>query len=154
MLQYREKYRSITNLVDVKIVLLHILILSFWFQKKTANHERLLDGKCIMYTTASRCLDSWRIVSSTCSSLTWGLCRWLKMTASLKLSTPWTLVTLCRTCSHFCIAMQSVWTKGVRESKCVGVGVCVSVWEFVSVCVCKSVCVCECVHLRVCASAV
>ncbi len=29
MLQYREKYRSITNLVDVKIVLLHILILSF-----------------------------------------------------------------------------------------------------------------------------
>ncbi len=29
MLHYREKYRSITNLVDVKIVLLHILILSF-----------------------------------------------------------------------------------------------------------------------------
>ncbi|XP_016120455.1 chromatin assembly factor 1 subunit B-like, partial [Sinocyclocheilus grahami] len=26
-------------------------------EKKTANHERLLDGKCIMYTTASRCLD-------------------------------------------------------------------------------------------------
>ncbi len=97
---------------------------------------------------------SWRIVSSTCSSLTWGLCRWLKMTASLKWSTPWTLVTLCRTCSHFCIAMQSVWTKGVRESKCVCVCVCLSVWEFVSVCVCKSVCVCECVHLRVCASAV
>ncbi len=93
---------------------------------------------------------SWQIVSSTWSSLTWGLCRWLKMMASLKWSTPWTLVTLCRTCSHFCIAMQSVWTKGVRESKCVCVCVCVCVCQCESLWVCASasVCICECVRLQ------
>ncbi len=131
-------------LVDVKVVLLHILILSFWFQKKNSKPWEASWWE-MHHVHHSKPL-SWRIVSSTCSSLTWGLCRWLKMTASLKWSTPWTLVTLCRSCSHFCIAMQSVWTKGVRESRsvCVCVCQCESLWA----CASANVCIWECVRLQ------